>query len=114
MHELSVCASIAQIARRRAGDRRVETIHLRIGQLRQIVPDTLTYCWSVLSADTELAGSELEVEHVPVRITCNECAGTSEVGDLPLFMCEQCGSGDVTIVAGEEFLVTSLDLAGGT
>jgi hydrogenase nickel incorporation protein HypA/HybF len=113
MHELSVCASIAEIARRRAGDRRVQTIHLRIGQLRQIVPDTLTYCWSVLSTDTELAGSQLDVEHVPVRIRCNACDGTTVVSDLPLFVCERCDSGDVTVVAGEEFLVTALDLVGG-
>ena len=41
MHELSICRSIADIVRRHAGEGTVSTIHVQIGQLRQIVPDTL-------------------------------------------------------------------------
>lgn len=41
MHELAICGSIADIVKRRAADRQVAAVHLRIGQLRQIVPDTL-------------------------------------------------------------------------
>ena len=33
------------------------------------------------------------------------------VGDLPVFICASCGGTDTEIVAGEEFLVTSLELA---
>ncbi len=110
MHELSVCASIADIVNRRAAERRVAAIHLRIGQLRQVVPDTLLYCWSVLSADTELDGSVLEVESVPARISCNACGHETEIGDYPLFVCAGCDGVDVEVVAGEEFLITALDL----
>ena len=77
MHELSVCASIARIATRYAAGRPVSVINIRVGEWRQIVPDTLVYCWSLVSADTSLAGSVLAVEQVP----------------------------------GEDFLVTSLELA---
>jgi hydrogenase nickel incorporation protein HypA/HybF len=110
VHELSVCASIADIALRRASGRRVAAIQLRIGQLRQVVPDTLLYCWSVLSADTELDGSVLSIESVRARITCTDCGRESEVGDFPLFVCVGCGGADVQVVAGEEFLITALDL----
>lgn len=112
MHELSACASIAEIVNRRAAQRRVETIHLKIGQLRQIVPDTLVYCWSVLSADTELDGSALEIEDVVARISCNDCGHETAVGDIPLFMCAGCQGVNVTVTAGEEFLITALDLVG--
>jgi hydrogenase nickel incorporation protein HypA/HybF len=111
MHELSICASIADIVNRRAGERPVATIHLRIGRLRQVVPDTLSYCWSVLSADTELDGSILEIEHITARITCNRCAAVTEIGDFPLFMCGACNGTDVDVVSGEEFLITDLELA---
>ena len=33
------------------------------------------------------------------------------MGDLPSFACAACGGIDVEIVAGEEFLITSLELA---
>lgn len=111
VHELSVCGAIADIARQRAGDRRVTRIHLRVGQLRQIVPDTLAYCWSMASADTELDGSVLEIEAVPARITCRDCGRASRLGELPVMVCEGCGGMAVEVVAGEEFLVTALDLA---
>ncbi|MHB1738467.1 MAG: hydrogenase maturation nickel metallochaperone HypA [Actinomycetes bacterium] len=111
MHELSICGSIADIVARHADGRRVETIHVRVGQLRQIVPDTLTYCWTLVCSDGSLAGSRLEVERVPAAIRCRRCGGTSELGPSPAFACSSCHGTDIEVVAGEEFLITSLDLA---
>ena len=112
MHELSICGSIADIVVRRARERRVETIHLRIGQLRQVVPDTLTYCWQLVSSGSELDGSVLDVETVRARISCQDCGQTSELGDLPTFVCASCHGVSVSVVAGEEFMITALDVAG--
>ena len=100
MHELSICSSIADIARRRADGRTVTVINVRVGQLRQIVPDTLVYCWSLISEDTALAGSRIVVESVPARIRCRSCEHTADVGDRPAFACAACGGIDVQIVAG--------------
>ncbi len=111
MHELSLCRSIADIAARHADGRTVSVISIRIGRLRQIVPDTLVYCWDLVSAGTALAGARLDVESVPARLRCRACDQVSDVGDLPVFACAGCGSADVEIVSGEEFLITSLELA---
>jgi hydrogenase nickel incorporation protein HypA/HybF len=111
MHELSICSSIADIARRRADGRAISVINVRVGQLRQIVPDTLVYCWSLVSEETTLAGSRIVVESVAARIRCRSCERTADVGDLPVFACAGCGGIDVQVVAGEEFLITSLELA---
>jgi hydrogenase nickel incorporation protein HypA/HybF len=111
VHELSICASIADIVTRHAAGRPVSVINVRVGQLRQIVPDTLVYCWGLLSEDTSLAGSRIIVETVPARIRCRTCDHTADVGDLPVFACAGCAGIDVEIVAGEEFLITSLELA---
>ena len=110
MHELSICSSIADITTRRAAGRTVVVINMRIGQLRQIVPGTLVYCWELVSADTPLAGSRISVEYVPARISCRSCEQVTEVGEVPLFACAGCGGIDVEVVSGEEFLITSLEL----
>lgn len=110
MHELSICSSIAGIAARHAAGRQVSVINVRVGQLRQIVPDTLIYCWSLVSEGTSLAGSRIEVEAVPARVRCRQCGQTTDVGSVPSFACGGCGSIDVEIAAGEEFLITSLEL----
>lgn len=113
MHELAICGSIADIVTRRAETRRVERIHVRIGQLRQVVPDTLTYCWNLVCTDSQLDGAVLDVENVPARIRCRDCDATSEVGDLPLFVCHSCNGVSVDVISGEEFLITALDIAPG-
>jgi hydrogenase nickel incorporation protein HypA/HybF len=111
MHELSICGSVADIATRHAGGRPVEAIHLRIGQLRQVVPDTLEYCWSMVTSATELEGSRLEIEYVRARVRCRSCGTVHEFEEYPILLCMACDGADVEVLAGEEFLVTSLDLA---
>ncbi len=109
MHELSLCSAIADAVRDHAGDRRVRRVNLRIGHLRQVVPDTLQFCWSMQSAESTLAGTELAIEHVPAVVECGRCATTTEL-DVPIPVCGSCGSGDVTLRSGDEFLIESIDL----
>jgi hydrogenase nickel incorporation protein HypA/HybF len=111
VHELSICGAIAGIVTERAGDRRVRTVYLQVGQLRQVVPDTLVYCWTLVTADTALDGSRIAVERIAARITCRTCAATRDMGDVPSFLCTACAGTDIDVVAGEEFLITSLELA---
>ena len=112
MHELSICGSIADIVTKRAAGRAVKVINVRAGQLRQIVPDTLVYCWELVSEDTPLAGSRISVEFVPARIKCRSCGQLTDVGAVPVFACGACGGFNADVVSGEEFLITSLELAG--
>lgn len=110
MHELSLCSALAEIVRRRAEQRRVQVIHLRIGQLRQVVPETLEFCWQMVSAETGLEGSVLQIEHVPAVLHCRACGAQHAMGDEVAFACRSCGGLDVEAVSGEEFVVTALDL----
>jgi hydrogenase nickel incorporation protein HypA/HybF len=111
VHELSLCGAIADIASRRAGERGVEVIHVRVGQLRQVVPDTLVFCWSLVVSQTDLEGSVLEIERVAARFRCRSCGGEYDLGNGITMVCGGCGSLDVEVVAGEEFLVSALELA---
>jgi hydrogenase nickel incorporation protein HypA/HybF len=110
VHELSICKSISDIVGRHAAGRTVETVHVRIGKLRQIVPETLVYCWSLVSEGTALDGSKLEVESIPATIRCTLCEHTQVLTEAA-FACASCDGRKVEIVAGEEFLITSLELA---
>jgi hydrogenase nickel incorporation protein HypA/HybF len=110
VHELSICRAIVGIVGRHAQGRPVRTVHVRVGQLRQIVPDTLVYCWSLVTDGTGLGGSELAVESVGLSIRCHGCDHTATL-DAPLMICPECGGSAVTVLTGEEFLITTLDLA---
>ncbi len=109
MHELSVCGAIADAVLERAGGRRVVSVQLQVGHLRQLVPASLEFCWSILSEGGALAGSTLDIDHVPAVIECGECGRRTQL-DTPLMVCPGCSSGLVEVVAGREFLITSIEL----
>ncbi len=109
MHELSICRAISGIVDRNCAGREVSVVRVQIGRLRQIVPETLVYCWSLVNEDTRYATTALEVDYVPASIRCASC-GAITVLDEPVLLCSSCAGSTVVIETGEEFLVTSLDL----
>jgi hydrogenase nickel incorporation protein HypA/HybF len=111
VHELSLSRSIGQIVRKHAAGRQVEVVHLRVGQLRQVVPDSLVYCWGLVNEGTECEGSVLDIDHVPASVLCDDCGATTLLGEMRM-SCDACGSSKVAVTTGEEFLVTSIELAG--
>jgi hydrogenase nickel incorporation protein HypA/HybF len=110
MHELSLCEAIAATVSKHAGDRTASCVVVRIGHLRQVVPDALSFCWTMLTEGTDLEGCRLEIEQVPAVILCAGC-GTETTLDVPLMICSSCSGDDVTLLSGEEFQVASLDLS---
>ena len=109
MHELALADTIVTIARDHARGRRVTSVDVRIGRLRQVVPDALEFAFELVAAGTNVEGATLEVEHVPARVACSRCETESEASDFPL-ACAICGCLDLTVIGGDELLVESLEL----
>jgi hydrogenase nickel incorporation protein HypA/HybF len=93
----------------RADGRPVTQVTVRIGHLRQVVPDALRFGWELLTDATELQGCELVVEQVPAVVECREC-GAETTLDMPILACSGCGSFEVTLRSGEEFLFVSMEV----
>ncbi len=110
MHELALCGAIAESVRRHATDRQVARIHLRIGRYRQVVPETLAWCWQLQTEDGPLAGSLLEVISVPAVVRCRSCAAETVLVD-PILLCGSCDGADVELISGEEFEIVSIDVS---
>jgi hydrogenase nickel incorporation protein HypA/HybF len=109
VHELSISNAIAKVVLDHAGGRPVTSVQVTVGALRQIVPDALTFCWDVVRRQPLLEDSRLEIDHVPGVIECAACSVRSTLTEFVL-RCPACGNGLVTVVSGEEFLVTSIEL----
>lgn len=109
MHELSLCSAIADTVAGHAAGRAVHGVRVHIGAYRQVVPDTLTYCWEIQTVGTELEHCELTVVTVPAVITCRTCGEDSTL-DSPILLCGSCDGADVRLVTGEEFLIESIDV----
>jgi hydrogenase nickel incorporation protein HypA/HybF len=109
VHELSICTAISGIAERHAAGRRVARVCVDVGGLRQVVPETLVYCWELVVQGSPLAGATLDVRHVPVEIACRAC-GAHTVLEHPVFRCSACSGSDVEVEHGNELDITSLVL----
>jgi hydrogenase nickel incorporation protein HypA/HybF len=110
MHELSLCRAIAGVVKTHAGDRRVDVVRVRVGALRQVVPDSLAFCWTIIRDDEDMPGAELELEFIPAEVRCHGCGQQSQIESRFSVACPQCSSADVAVVCGEEFMVTSVDV----
>lgn len=113
MHEISLIQGVVQqvLDLRAAGvfQGRVEAVRLKVGRLAAALPDQLLFAWQVLTEGTELEGTRLLVEEVPIRARCLSCHAENEISDLG-FLCSKCGSSRVEIRSGRELLIDSLEV----
>jgi hydrogenase nickel incorporation protein HypA/HybF len=110
MHELSLSGAIVNTVVKHAAGRPVSVVSMRIGALRQVVPDTLEFYFEFVSKGTVCEGARLEQELIPARLRCASCQREWEI-ELPIFMCPECGSGgSVEVASGEEFEVESIEV----
>jgi len=111
VHEMSIAQSLLDIVLeegQKHGLRRVNTIRLQVGALAALVPDSLRFCWELLSQHTIAAGSSLEIETVPVVARCSGCGELFEVEDH-VFQCPGCEQPALNLVSGRELSLMSLE-----
>ena len=109
MHELAISSAVLESVLRHAEGRRVTSVKLRVGHLRQVVPDSLEFYWVIVTREGICEGSVLEQEVIPARLACTACAREWEI-ELPVFRCPSCGGADVEIAAGDELEVESIEV----
>ncbi len=109
MHELSLSSAVVATTVKHADGRRVSVINLRIGRLRQVVPETLQFYFGFVSRETVCEGARLELEVIDVRLRCRPC-GTEWAIEIPAFRCPTCGGSEVEIAGGDEFEVESIEV----
>jgi hydrogenase nickel incorporation protein HypA/HybF len=130
MHELSLAGAVIDTAERHAAGRRVLLIQLRLGELRQVVPDSLAFYFEHVARGTLCEGATLEYETVPATLGCRECGATWDLaatlgspsaawGQSPpghvaapqmSFRCRRCGAADVAVQSGDEFEIESIEV----
>lgn len=109
MHELSIATAVLNTALKHADDRPVSEVGVRVGALRQVVPDSLCFYFDIVARDGPCEGARLTLTEVEARLRCRGCAQKW----TPLwaeFRCPKCSGGDVEVLAGEELLVDYIEV----
>jgi hydrogenase nickel incorporation protein HypA/HybF len=119
MHELVFCENIVRILHEQykklmkkkefASGVRIERVGVALGELHQIVPESLLAAYEILTKDTPFAGSKLELRIIPCAVSCNSC-GWNGVIKMPFFICKSCGKGDVDVSGGNELYIDNIEV----
>jgi len=111
MHELGVANEILDIAlseAERHAAKKVTSIRLRVGVLRSIEPENLSFLFEHLARGTPAEGAHLDIVEEPVRVECEACG----VSEAPSFAweCPRCKGSGVSVTGGDSLSILSLDV----
>jgi hydrogenase nickel incorporation protein HypA/HybF len=109
VHELSLSSAIVNTVAKHADGRKVTVVNLRVGRLRQVIPDTLAFYFEFVARDSVCEGARLEQEVIPARLRCNTCEHEWAI-EIPAFRCPACAGSDVLVASGDEFEVESIEV----
>lgn len=122
MHEYSLAqallSGLQDYLRQHPIPGRVAKVHVRKGELLSLSEWALKEAWRILTEGTELSGSELVLESVPVRVRCPSCGYEGEARYLteegwhiavPVLSCPRCGS-PVELKEGRDLAIVGLTM----
>lgn len=110
MHEMSIAIEILAQLERVAAENdlaRVDTLTIRAGLLRGIVPEALDIAFASAAEGTLAEGASIELQVVPTRARCRSCGREFEP-TTDAFLCPQCRLADVDLLSGNEIVLLSV------
>lgn len=113
MHEMSLTEGVVRILEEQAathGFAKVKTVWLEIGELSQVDPESMIFCFDAVTRGSAVAaGATLEIIAVPGQAYCLDCADTvalAKRGDS----CPQCGGWALQVTAGGDMRIKELEV----
>jgi hydrogenase nickel incorporation protein HypA/HybF len=111
VHELGIANEILGVALSEAarnGATRVTSIRLRVGVLRAVVQENLSFLFEHIARGTPAEGARLEIVEEPLQVRCAAC-GISEAHAFTV-ECPRCKGPDISVAGGDSLDILSLDV----
>ena len=111
MHELSLARNIIEIITAelpKNGLTKVDTITLKVGEMTQVMPDSLRFGFECVSRETSLEWATLIIEVVPAKGRCTSC-GKDFIIENREFICPECGRTGITVLSGKELEIVEVE-----
>jgi len=115
MHELAVTESLLNTACDYAiknNAQRVNSLNIIIGDLSNIIGDSVQFYWDIISENTICEKSILIFNKLPAKFICQSCGREFKLNG-ELLPCPVCGSMDLRTTQGDEFLLESIEIEKG-
>jgi hydrogenase nickel incorporation protein HypA/HybF len=112
MHEMSITQNILEDVDEHLTNvqySKIIDIKIKVGELTALDPSSLQFCYDALTKGTKFDGVPLIIDEIPLRGNCNNCKSEINIDNF-LFVCSNCGSSDVTIISGEELILSEINI----
>jgi hydrogenase nickel incorporation protein HypA/HybF len=113
MHEMAITENIIRIVREKLGDMPVKghtvTVTVVIGKLTAVIPETLKFCFNIMTKESEFSDIILVVREVSVHGRCRKCQDEFLIEEIR-FNCPHCSGTEIDLTSGRELLLESIEL----
>jgi len=112
MHELSITESLLKTACEYAEKNqahKVTSLNLVIGELSGVIDESVQFYWDMISENTVCEKATLKFEKRKAMMLCTDCENGFEL-DGELKPCPKCGSMNLKVLSGREFLLDSIEI----
>ena len=111
MHEMAFIEGILRLVERegsKAGAEKITAIDIKLGDYSDVVPDILKEYFAIASKGTIAEQAELRLTRVPAVMSCRDCGWEGQVVKRNI-RCGSCGSMNMKMLSGREFIVERLE-----
>ena len=112
MHEFSLVSAVIETLERFGAEQGwgpVKKVTLKVGAMRQVIPQTMQFAFKTACEGTRLDGAELELINVPIAIRCPKCGRTWGEEHMGL-ICPYCGCDGAQMEQGMELDIDSVEV----
>jgi hydrogenase nickel incorporation protein HypA/HybF len=113
MHELSMMTSVVETVTESLAaypGAKVLEVRLKVGALSSVIPESLDFCYGIVTEGTPLEGSRLVVNVLPVVVHCAHCDQDAELDGIQSFRCPRCGEPCNDLRQGRELEIDSIEV----
>ena len=112
MHEMSIAQSLIDILQEemaKHGAATLRSVRLSVGELSAIVPESLSFCFEIITQGTPLEGAKLLMDRIPLRGYCPQCEESFDIKEF-VFICPTCGSPNIETIEGQELSIVEMEV----
>lgn len=94
------------------GVTRLKRVNVKHGAMSGVFPEALDQAFTILTIDTPMAGAELVMEEVPLKLKCSNCGleFSPEEELIALMPCPECGEEiGHEVLEGKELYIDGMD-----
>ncbi|MEO1089527.1 MAG: hydrogenase maturation nickel metallochaperone HypA [Pseudomonadota bacterium] len=112
MHEMALGRGLVQLLEEQAqaqGFARVRKVTLALGDLGHVDPESLAFCFDVVTKGTVAEGAVLDIRRPAGQAHCWDC-GIAVTIQSRADACPSCGGHRLSVIAGDEMTVRELEV----